>query len=74
MAPWGGIFDFNFDGKTSWDEQAFGLMICKYIVLQKWRILKMSFLRCAQFIRLIVQYSGQKSNFWDFWDQEIEFS
>lgn len=27
MAPWGGIFDFNFDGKTSWDEQAFGLMI-----------------------------------------------
>ena len=31
----------------------------------------MSFLRCAQFIRLIVQYSGQKSNFWD---QEIEFS
>lgn len=27
MAPWGGIFDFNFDGKTSWDEQALGLMI-----------------------------------------------
>ena len=27
MAPWGGIFDFNFDGKTSWDEQTLGLMI-----------------------------------------------
>lgn len=27
MAPWGGIFDFNFDGKTSWDEQALGYMI-----------------------------------------------
>ena len=27
MAPLGGIFDFNFDGKTSWDEQALGLMI-----------------------------------------------
>lgn len=27
MAPWGGIFDFNFDGKTSWEEQALGLMI-----------------------------------------------
>ena len=27
MAPWGGIFDFNFDGKTSWDEQALGFMI-----------------------------------------------
>lgn len=27
MAPWGGIFDFNFDGKTSWDEEALGYMI-----------------------------------------------
>ena len=27
MAPWGGIFDFNFDGTTSWDEQALGYMI-----------------------------------------------
>lgn len=27
MAPWGGIFDFNFDGQVSWSEQSFGLMI-----------------------------------------------
>lgn len=27
MAPWGGIFDFNWDGKTSWDEEWLGMMI-----------------------------------------------
>ena len=24
---WGGPFDFNGDGKTTWDEEAFGLML-----------------------------------------------